>query len=77
YTSALSSLNIAKNNYQKFESLYEKELVSYLEYIGYENTYVSAKGNYEAAKASYENAKSDYDKLFRKAEIDGIVGNLF
>ena len=77
YTSALSSLNIAKNNYQKFESLYEKELVSYLEYVSYENTYVSAKGNYEAAKASYENAKSDYDKLFRKAEIDGIVGNLF
>ncbi|WP_130889636.1 efflux RND transporter periplasmic adaptor subunit [Fusobacterium varium] len=77
YTSALSSLNIAKNNYQKFKNLYEKELVSYLEYVGYENTYVSAKGNYEAAKASYENAKSDYDKLFRKAEIDGIVGNLF
>lgn len=77
YTSALSSLNIAKNNYQKFKNLYEKELVSYLEYVSYENTYVSAKGNYEAAKASYENAKSDYDKLFRKAEIDGIVGNLF
>lgn len=77
YTSAQSSLNIAKNNYQKFKSLYEKELVSYLEYVGYENTYVSAKGNYEAAKASYENAKSDYNKLFRKAEIDGIIGNLF
>ena len=77
YTSAQSSLNIAKNNYQKFKSLYEKELVSYLEYVSYENTYVNAKGNYEAAKASYENAKSDYNKLFRKAEIDGIIGNLF
>ncbi|MHD0319523.1 efflux RND transporter periplasmic adaptor subunit, partial [Fusobacterium sp. THCT1E2] len=77
YTSAQSSLNIAKNNYQKFKSLYEKELVSYLEYVGYENTYVSAKGNYEAAKASYESAKSDYNKLFRKAEIDGVIGNLF
>ena len=52
-------------------------MVSYLEYAGYENTYVGAKGNYEAAKASYENAKSDYNKLFRKAEIDGVIGNLF
>lgn len=43
YTSALSSLNIAKNNYQKFKNLYEKELVSYLEYVSYENTYVSQK----------------------------------
>lgn len=77
YTSALSSLNIAKSNYEKFKNLYEKELVSYLEYAGYENTYVGAKGNYEAAKASYENAKSDYNKLFRKAEIDGVIGNLF
>lgn len=77
YTSALSSLNIAKSNYDKFKNLYQKELVSYLEYVGYENTYVGAKGNYEAAKASYENAKSDYNKLFRKAEIDGVIGNLF
>lgn len=77
YNSSLSAMNIAKNNYLKFKNLYEKQLVSYLEYVGYENTYVGAKGSYEAAKASYEAAKSDYNKLFRRAEIDGVVGNLF
>ena len=53
YNSSLSAMNIAKNNYLKFKNLYEKQLVSYLEYVGYENTYVGAKGSFEAAKASY------------------------
>ena len=35
------------------------------------------KGAYESSKATFENAKNDYNKLFRKADIDGIVGNLF
>lgn len=77
YNSTLAAMNIAKNNYLKFKDLYEKQLVSYLEFVGYENTYVGAKGSFEAAKASYEAATTDYNKLFRKAEIDGVVGNLF
>ena len=77
FLSAEASYKIAANNYKKFKSLYDKELISYLEYVEYENTYVNAKGSYESAKATYENAKNDYDKLFRKADIDGVVGNLF
>ena len=77
YASAEAAYKIARNNYSKFKQLYEKDLISYLEYVDYENTYVNAKGSYESAKASFENAKNDYDKLFRKADIDGIVGNLF
>ena len=77
YMSAEAAYKIARNNYGKFKQLYEKQLISYLEYVDYENTYVNAKGNYESAKATFENAKNDYDKLFRKADIDGVVGNLF
>ena len=72
-----SSMEIAKNNYEKFKKLYDEQLVSYLEYVNYENNYISARGAYESAKANYESAKSDYDKLYRKAEISGTIGNLF
>ena len=77
YLSAEASYKIARNNYNKFKTLYNKELISHLEYVEYENAYVNSKGAYESAKANYENAKNDYDKLFRRADIDGVVGNLF
>ena len=38
YNAARVSYKIAKNNYKKFKSLYDKELISYLEYINYENS---------------------------------------
>lgn len=77
YVSSEASYKIAENNYKKFKTLYEKQLISYLDYVDYENAYVNAKGAYESAKANYENAQNDYNKLFRKADIDGVVGNLF
>lgn len=77
FATSKSSMEIAKNNYDKFKKLYDDELVSYLEYINYENNYISARGGYESAKANYESAKKAYDKLFRKADISGTVGNLF
>lgn len=77
YASSKASMQIARNNYEKFKKLYDQELVSYLEYVNYENNYISAKGAYESAKANYESAKSDYDKLYRRAEISGTIGNLF
>lgn len=77
FLSSEASYKIARNNFNKFKALYDKQLISHLEYVEYENAYVSSKGSYESAKANYENAKNDYDKLFRKADIDGIVGNLF
>lgn len=77
YAASKASMEIAKNNYEKFKKLYDEQLVSYLEYVNYENNYISARGAYESAKANYESAKSDYDKLYRKAEINGTIGNLF
>ena len=77
YVSATSNFNIARNNYQKFKTLYDKQLISYLEFSNYEATFTSAQGNLEVAKAAYMNAQNSYSKLVAKANISGIVGNLF
>ncbi|ASS39662.1 efflux RND transporter periplasmic adaptor subunit [Fusobacterium sp. oral taxon 203] len=77
YVSATSNFNIAKNNYQKFKTLYDKQLISYLEFSNYEASYTSAQGNLEVAKAAYMNVQKSYSKLVARAEINGVVGNLF
>lgn len=77
YNSTKAGLDIARNNYNKYKKLYNEKLISYLEYINYENAYINATGAFESAKANYESARLDYDKLYRKAEISGVVGNLF
>ncbi|WP_027128949.1 efflux RND transporter periplasmic adaptor subunit [Fusobacterium perfoetens] len=70
YNSSKALFNVANNNFKKFKKLYAEELISYLEYVEYENAYSTAKANFDVAKNNYE-------KLFRKADIDGTVGNLF
>ena len=77
YQSATSNYNIARNNYQKFKTLYDKQLISYLEFSNYQASYTSAQGNLEVAKAAYMNAQNSYSKLVARAEISGVVGNLF
>ena len=77
YQSATSNYSIARNNYQKFKTLYDKQLISYLEFSNYEATFTSAQGNLEVAKAAYMNAQNSYSKLVARAEISGVVGNLF
>ena len=77
YQSATSNYNISRNNYQKFKTLYDKQLISYLEFSNYETTFTSAQGNLEVAKAAYMNAQNSYSKLVARAEISGVVGNLF
>lgn len=77
FQTAQSSYRIAEGNYSKFRQLYDKGLVSHLEYVNYENSFVAARGQYEVASALFQNAKSDYEKLQRRADISGVVGNLF
>ena len=77
YQSATSNYNISRNNYQKFKTLYDKQLISYLEFSNYEATFTIAQGNLEVAKAAYMNAQNSYSKLVARAEISGVVGNLF
>ena len=77
FLQAKANYNIARNNYQKFKTLYDKQLISYLEFSNYETTFTSAQGNLEVAKAAYMNAQDSYNKLVAKAEISGVIGNLF
>lgn len=72
-----SSVIAAENNYQKFQRLYNKQLVSEMEYLVYKTKFTDAQGDYLNKKARYEDAKDNYDKLNRVASIDGILGNLF
>lgn len=75
--SANSSYNIAKNNYEKFKTLFDKQLISYLEFNNYEISYINSKNSLSMAQSNFKKAKDAYDKLTRKADIDGLIGNLF
>lgn len=77
FQSAKANFDIARANYEKFKILYNKQLISFLEYSQYESAFISARGGLEVAQAMLQSAKSDYDKLMRRADIDGVVANLF
>lgn len=74
---AKASYDAAKNNYDKYKILYGKQLVSQLEYLEYQNRFTDAQGKYLAKKAELEDVQDRYSKLTRRADIDGVVGNLY
>ncbi|MGL5797774.1 MAG: efflux RND transporter periplasmic adaptor subunit [Cetobacterium sp.] len=69
YEAAKINLQSTKNNYEKFNKLYEKQMVSQLELLSYKDAYTNAV-------ADFSSKKSNFDKLTRKSEITGLVGNL-
>ncbi|MGL5088497.1 MAG: efflux RND transporter periplasmic adaptor subunit [Cetobacterium sp.] len=69
YEAAKFNLQSTKNNYEKFNKLYEKQMVSQLELFSYKDAYTNAV-------ADYTSKKSNFDKLARKSEITGLIGNL-
>lgn len=69
YEAAKANLQSTKNNFEKFSKLYEKQMVSQLEFLSYRDAYTNAL-------ADYTSKKSNYDKLTRKSELTGLVGNL-
>lgn len=77
FQSSKASYDIARANYEKFKILYDKQLISFLEFSQYESSFINARGGLEVAQANFQSAKNDYDKLTRRADIDGIVANLF
>lgn len=77
YQSAKANYDIARANFEKFKVLYDKQLISFLEFSQYESSFINARGGLEVAQANFQNAKNDYDKLTRRADIDGVVANLF
>lgn len=74
--SAVQNLNTAKINYSKFEALYNKQMISQLEFLNYKDSYTQALGDVSSKKATLADAKSDYEKLTSVAKISGYVGNL-
>ncbi len=68
---------LSKEKFEKFKSLYKKQLISYLEFSNYESAYINSKENYNSARAYYQSLKKLYDDLTVKSTINGIVGNLF
>ncbi|MGL5124035.1 MAG: efflux RND transporter periplasmic adaptor subunit [Fusobacteriaceae bacterium] len=75
--SAKSTFSTTKNNFGKYQILYEKQLISESEYLDYKNKYTDSQGDYLAKKARFADAKDDFDKLKRVALTEGVVGNLF
>lgn len=69
YEAAKANLQSTKNNFDKFNKLFEKQMVSQLEFLNYKDAYTNAL-------ADYTSKKSNYDKLTRKSELAGVVGNL-
>ncbi|WP_297596905.1 efflux RND transporter periplasmic adaptor subunit [uncultured Cetobacterium sp.] len=69
YNAAKFNYESTKNNFEKFNTLYEKQMVSQLEFLSYRDAYTNAV-------ADFLSKKSNFEKLTRKSEITGLIGNL-
>lgn len=69
YNAAKFNYESTKNNFEKFNKLYEKQMVSQLEFLSYRDAYANAT-------ADFLSKQSNYEKLTRKSEITGLIGNL-
>lgn len=69
YFSAKTKFELAKNNYEKFKKLYDKDMISQIEFFNYKDSYVNAR-------SAYLSKKSEFEKLARKSELTGVIGNL-
>ncbi len=78
--SSQMSYDLAKSNYNRYKSLYEKDYVAKTDFEQYELAYVNAKSSLNSAQsriiqaqASLDRAKKDLDNTRIVAPIDGIV----
>lgn len=70
------NLESAKKNFNKFSTLYDKQMISEVEFLNYRNTYTDALGSFSSKKAMLQDSKSNFEKLTRKSELTGVIGNL-
>lgn len=75
--SAKTSFDITSNNFKKYQSLYERQLVSESEYLDYKNRKTDAEGNFLSKRANFVDSEDKFKKLTRVSETNGVVGNLF
>lgn len=78
--SSQMSYDLAKSNYNRYKSLYEKDYVAKTDFEQYKLAYVNAKSSLNSAQsriiqaqASLDRAKKDLDNTRIVAPIDGIV----
>lgn len=71
--SAKSQLDYQQKNFDRYKTLYEKQLVSSSDYESAEYSYQTAKNNYNVSRNNYQTASTNlgYAKIY--SPIDGIV----
>lgn len=73
---ARSKYNTRKSNYEKFEKLFNEDLISEDEYFDVRNSYNLSRSELMMAEANHHHAKRDYDNLDIRAKISGIVTDM-
>ncbi|MGL5054900.1 MAG: efflux RND transporter periplasmic adaptor subunit [Fusobacteriaceae bacterium] len=76
YLSAKDNFNIYKEQYVKYKKLYDKSLVSVLEFQMQENLYSNAKNRYTAANSRLNSLKSGSSKEILKNTVEIANENL-
>lgn len=70
--SSEENFQIAKTTYERYKNLYEKDLISELDFLQHENSYINAKSTLEESEKSIEILKRGYDV----EEINKLQANL-
>lgn len=61
YDSTKANYEVVKTTYERYKSLYEKKLISELEYLEYENSFISAKSQLAQDEKTVEIYERGYD----------------
>lgn len=83
YKSAKSAMDSAKvnletrrTNFNKYKSLYDKELISETEFLEHKTRFSDSEAQYLMRKAQFDDISTSYSELNRTALISGTIANL-
>ncbi len=74
---AKSTYSTEKINFDKYKTLYEREIISESDYLNIKNRYETALGDLKIAEGKFLRAKDNFDRLKIVSEIDGVVTDLY
>lgn len=74
---AKAAFNLAQNDLEAYQTLFQKSSVSAREYEGVKTSYIAAQTSYNQAKAQLEVAKAQQAFTQIRAPYDGVVTNRF
>lgn len=72
---ALAAYDIAKAQYERDQSLYDKKFMSELDYVTSKSNYLTAEANLTSAKTSLDQAKTNLGYAFIYSPINGKIIN--